>query len=82
MSKPKKYTVYSVLGDGNAWVVLVTNSMEEALGKVAAQRERYKSHGRTHAHGVYLTDDPELGDVEAHLEEEMDGDMQWPLELW
>lgn len=67
MSKPR-YSVYSVLGDGNVWTALETDSASEALAKLESEREKYASH-RHHAHGITLTDDPERGDVTAELEE-------------
>lgn len=77
MTAPK-YTVYSVLGDGNVHHVLATDSALEAVVKVAAQRHKYRSHGRSQHHGIFLTDDPERGDLNDEVMEEelMDDDAE------
>lgn len=61
-----RYTVYSVLGDGNPWDVLSTDSPEQALNALDRERNKYAKH-RDHHHDVYLTDDPEAGSCESLL---------------
>jgi hypothetical protein len=63
----KRYTVYSVLADGNPWTVTQTDDAELALLAYRAELEKYAGH-RHHAHGIFLTNDPEKGDVQEDLE--------------
>jgi hypothetical protein len=63
----KRYTVYSVLADGNPWTVTQTDDAELALLAYRAEVEKYAGH-RHHAHGIFLTNDPEKGDVQEDLE--------------
>jgi hypothetical protein len=63
----QRYTVYSVLADGNPWTVTQTDDAELALLAYRAEVEKYAGH-RDHAHGIFLTNDPEKGDVQEDLE--------------
>lgn len=65
---PGHWTVYYVLGDGNARETLTTSDPRAALDELDRLREQYAGH-RQHAIGVYETDEPERGDREDDLEE-------------
>lgn len=64
----QRWTVYSVLGDGNAFDVLTTTDPREALAKLESEHQKY-AHHRHHAHGIYDPDDVERGDASERCEE-------------
>lgn len=66
--KPQRWTVYSVLGDGNTFDVLTTTDPREALAKLEDEAQKY-AHHRHHAHGIYDPDNEERGDVSDRCEE-------------
>lgn len=63
----KKYQIYAADCCGS-WEVATTDSEAAVLVLLAKERRAHPFRsGRVH--GVYLTDDPEHGDVEAECEE-------------
>lgn len=70
----QRYTVYSVLADGNPWNVLTTENPLEALAALKAERETY-ANNRHHHHGIFDQDDPERGDIQNLLEEEIEASL-------
>jgi len=64
--KPK-YTVYGVDRAGVPWECRQTDNGPEVLSLLTALRAEHSPRHR--AYGVFLTDDPEVGDVEDQIEE-------------
>lgn len=65
MSERAKYTVYAVDRAGNSWDEAMTDDPKEALRQLERVRATYPTGG------VTLTDDPEAGDVENRIMEEL-----------
>jgi hypothetical protein len=59
MSRPR-FTVYEADRSGECWDILQSDSPAEVLGCLLIGRAARPDN----AFGVYLTDDPEVGDVE------------------
>jgi len=69
-----RYTVYTVLGDGNPYDVLTTEDPLAALQALEAQQAKYsKPDASVHIHsGIFDPDDPERGDVQDECEEQVE----------
>lgn len=71
----QRYTVYSVLGDGNPFNVLTTEDPREALDALDLECEKYRGQRdrSDHAHGIFDPDDEERGDITLDAEEALNG---------
>ena len=64
-----KYTIYSVDRAGTPWDVAYTSDKELVLSTLDYLRA--KRQVQDQVHGVFLTDDPEQGDQEMDIEEDL-----------
>lgn len=64
----QRYTVYTVLGDGNPFDVLTTEDPREALDMLDQQHLLYQGF-RHRCHGIFDPDDEERGDITVVAEE-------------